>query len=130
VIRCACLLVERDQQILLVRVRNNHLWYLPGGTIEPGETAPEALVREIGEELGVVINVQTIALKHCVVGPAYGRKGLVELNCFAAAWTGTMTPQAEVAELGWFGANDRDMVAPAVRVLFDKRQHDMTTEQV
>jgi 8-oxo-dGTP pyrophosphatase MutT (NUDIX family) len=119
-LRCACLLVERDGRILLARVRDNAHWYLPGGTIEPGETPEGALVREIGEELGVALDPGSILLDRKVTGPAYGREGLVELHCFTACWDGELTAQAEVSELGWFGPEDRERVAPAIQMLFDE----------
>jgi 8-oxo-dGTP pyrophosphatase MutT (NUDIX family) len=42
-----------DGSILLCRAKGGKSSYLPGGHIEFGETAREALVREIREELGV-----------------------------------------------------------------------------
>jgi 8-oxo-dGTP diphosphatase len=117
-IKCACLLSERDGRVLLVRVRDSKLWYLPGGTIEQGETAEEALIREVAEELGVVLDAASIRHKRSVIGPAYGREGLVELNCFSADWEGDLSPQAEVREAAWFGPDDADRVAPAIKILF------------
>jgi 8-oxo-dGTP diphosphatase len=117
-IRCACLIVERDWRVLLVRVRDNALWYLPGGTIEDGEGEVEALIREVREELSVVLVPQSISFDRRIVGPAYGRDGEVELNCYRAEWEGSIAARAEISELGWFGPDDEEHVAPAIRMLF------------
>lgn len=57
-----CALIENEQGQLLAckRAETTHLgghWEFPGGKIEPGESAQDALIREIAEELGVVIEV-------------------------------------------------------------------------
>jgi 8-oxo-dGTP diphosphatase len=50
------LLVDPDDRVLLVRFEfpAGTRWALPGGGIEPGEEALEALRRELDEELGLV----------------------------------------------------------------------------
>jgi 8-oxo-dGTP diphosphatase len=48
--------VQRDERYLLIRraarVVVPHAWCFVGGAIEPGESQPDAVVREFAEELG------------------------------------------------------------------------------
>ncbi|MFI8416946.1 pyrimidine (deoxy)nucleoside triphosphate diphosphatase [Serratia sp. NPDC078593] len=50
-------IIERDGKILLAQRDTNSdqagLWEFPGGKVEPGETQPQALTRELAEELGI-----------------------------------------------------------------------------
>jgi len=66
-IRCACLVATRDQKLLLVRVRDNIHWYLPSGKIESDETPEAALVRELSEELNIVVLNDTIKYLYTIV---------------------------------------------------------------
>jgi 8-oxo-dGTP pyrophosphatase MutT (NUDIX family) len=124
VIRCACLLDTTEDSILLVRVRNNVLWYLPGGTIEDGETNEDALVREIDEELGVILDKPSIRFDRVVTGPALGRNGKVELNCYRARWNGKAEAKAEISELSYLPFERLDKMAPAVRKLVSELKSD------
>ena len=45
--------IEEDGKILLCHGLGKPNWFFPGGHIEIGESAPDALLREIEEELGV-----------------------------------------------------------------------------
>jgi 8-oxo-dGTP diphosphatase len=52
--------LERDGKIAVVRVEKprHPAWHdLPGGALDPGETAEEAVVREFGEEVGLRVAV-------------------------------------------------------------------------
>ena len=51
-------IADRDGRIALVRVEKEGYkpWHdLPGGALDPGETAAQAVVREFGEETGLVV---------------------------------------------------------------------------
>ncbi len=52
VIARAAAVVLHDGRVLLSRNLEDAFWSLPGGRVEPGERAEEALRREIIEELG------------------------------------------------------------------------------
>ncbi len=50
-------MLVRDGAVLLHRLAGDSFWALPGGKVEPGESAAQALVREFREELAVDITV-------------------------------------------------------------------------
>ncbi|MFV2179252.1 NUDIX domain-containing protein [Actinomadura sp. LOL_016] len=47
--------VRTSEGLLLARLRGTDWWFLPGGHVEPGEPVAAALVRELGEELGLTV---------------------------------------------------------------------------
>lgn len=51
-----CVITDRQNRILLLHRRDHNQWQLPGGRREPNEVAAQAAIREVYEELGVVVN--------------------------------------------------------------------------
>jgi 8-oxo-dGTP diphosphatase len=75
----AAIILENDKGEFLLALRDdkswipfpNH-WDLIGGHVEEGETAEEALVREVKEELDIDIKEYTFYKKYeCLTGDAY-----------------------------------------------------------
>ena len=59
---------EAGQVLFLVR-SDNGLWDLPAGAIDPGETPAQAVVREVREETGLI--VEPIAIAGVFGGPGF-----------------------------------------------------------
>lgn len=88
VIRVVGAIVERNGAVFAAR-RNAErsaggLWEFPGGKIEAGETAEEALRRELQEELGVDVAVGPF-VDRSLSGVGTAR---IELSCYVAQFEG------------------------------------------
>ena len=61
----ACALVDADGRVLIAQRPAGKtfagLWEFPGGKVEPGETPEAALMRELGEELGIETKAACLA---------------------------------------------------------------------
>ena len=53
---CA-VIINCQQEVLLEKRADNEYWGLPGGSVDPGESVSEALVREVFEETGLTVEI-------------------------------------------------------------------------
>lgn len=61
----AGVIVLRDGHLALIERQHDgrHYWVLPGGGIEPGESVPDAALREAREELGVEVELGSLRVR-------------------------------------------------------------------
>ena len=99
----AAALVDADRRVLLQQRPAGKslagLWEFPGGKVEAGETPEEALIRELEEELGIVVPHACLAPAAFASAPL-GDRHLLLLLYITRKWVGV--PRAlEAAALKW-----------------------------
>jgi 8-oxo-dGTP diphosphatase len=61
----ACALIDADGRVLIAQRPAGKsmagLWEFPGGKVEPGERPEQSLIRELEEELGIVVREDCLA---------------------------------------------------------------------
>ena len=98
------ILIVRDGKLLLARRGVDPAkgeWDIPGGFVDRGESAEEAVVREALEETALRVRVSEYLGS---VPDVYGSRQTPTLNlCFMVdVLGGEMKAQSDVAELAWF----------------------------
>jgi 8-oxo-dGTP pyrophosphatase MutT (NUDIX family) len=105
---CAAIVWDAARQkLLLTRRSDNGKWCLPGGAMESGESAAEAVVREVFEETG--LHVRPIRLVGVYTSPDWiieyrdsNRYQLVALSFEAEIIDGQPRLSDETSEVGFF----------------------------
>jgi 8-oxo-dGTP diphosphatase len=113
-IRIAAALICADRRMLLVRKRGSPFFMQPGGKIEAGETAAEALRREVREELGLAIDASEMAPLGAFAAPAANEPGrTVVAELFRVDIDRKPVAGAEIDEVAWIDPARIDGIALA-----------------
>jgi 8-oxo-dGTP diphosphatase len=127
--------IVRDGKVLVVRRARNpalHLYTLPGGVVEAGETLFEAVKREVREETQLAIEPVALAGNREVI--VRDEKGAVERHfvilSFAARWlSGEPALNEELDDARWItaaelsGLRTTDGLAEIVASAFERLGH-------
>jgi 8-oxo-dGTP diphosphatase len=107
VLVAACALLDPDGRVLIAQRPLGKpmagLWEFPGGKVEQGEAPEQTLIRELKEELGIVVNVACLApltfASHC-----YPDFHLLMPLYVCRRWEGTVRA-LEAQQLAWVRPN-------------------------
>jgi 8-oxo-dGTP pyrophosphatase MutT (NUDIX family) len=121
----AGLVIVNDGKLLLAFSKNKRAFYLPGGKVDAGETAIQALIREIREEMNIEIAANKLTFFMHISAPAFRESAeiIMEQDCFIYDLRSRLMPGAEIGELRFFSFEDylqEEHLVPGVIILFEE----------
>jgi 8-oxo-dGTP diphosphatase len=107
VLVAACALIDADGRVLIAERPAGKtmagLWEFPGGKVDPDERPEDALIRELKEELGIVVNEACLA-PLTFASHTYEDFHLVMPLYVCRRWEGTVSAR-EGQRLAWVRPN-------------------------
>jgi ADP-ribose pyrophosphatase YjhB (NUDIX family) len=97
-------LITHHGKVLMIRTRKwSDKWGIPGGKIERGETAEEALRREVREETGLgLTDLRFVMVQDCVNSPEFHQPAhFLLVNYVAEADSDAVVLNEEAEEFRW-----------------------------
>lgn len=106
----AAVIVDDTGRVLVVRKQGTTRFMQPGGKPEAGESAAQTLVRELHEELGVLLDEADLEPLGSFISEAANEPGhRVIAEAFATSLDpASVVVQAELAELRWITPADAE----------------------
>jgi 8-oxo-dGTP diphosphatase len=107
VLVAACALIDPDARVLIAQRPAGRpiagLWEFPGGKVEAGERPENTLIRELKEELGIIVD-KTCLAPLTFASHSYPDFHLLMPLYVCRRWQGTVTP-LEGQTLAWVRPN-------------------------
>jgi ADP-ribose pyrophosphatase YjhB (NUDIX family) len=93
---------REDGRVLLVDQRHSGGWALPGGLLRRGERPDDAVIREVGEEVGVALPASSLPVPLAAVNARRRRVDLVYVMAAPPGADPHQEDEAEVRRVGWY----------------------------
>src|SRR5690606_10734483 len=101
----AAAIVGDDDRVLLIRRADNGHWEPPGGVLELDEPIEVGLAREVAEETGLSVEIETLSGVYKNIA-----RGIVALVFRCRLTNGELTTNDEVSEFRWAADSELDQL--------------------
>jgi mutator protein MutT len=117
----AAIIFDDKNRIFLVKLtyQRFHPWGLPGGGLEYGETAEQAVIREVWEETGLTVKIEKLLLNKTFPPDKFAMYYLCRVT------GGVFQPSDEVSEYGYFSLTSLPDVRPRDYELINEIYEEM-----
>ncbi|SHF78860.1 ADP-ribose pyrophosphatase YjhB, NUDIX family [Flavobacterium segetis] len=111
----------KDKTILSTKSFRKDKFYIPGGKREGAETDEQALIREIHEELNVILDKKSLTYIGTFEAQAHGHlEGvLVRMTCYSGTFTGELKACSEIEEFEYLNYSDIKKVSAVDKLIFE-----------